>query len=111
MDALDIKRDLIEQVLSKYTEPPFADETTQTEVVFDRARDRYLLLEIGWENSSRVHQTVAHLEIINGKIWIQLDKTQRGIANDLLDQGVSKSDIVLGFRSQTLREISEFAVA
>ena len=111
MDALDTKRDLIEQVLSKYTEPPFADEATQTEVVFDRARDRYLLLEIGWENSLRVHQTVAHLEIITGKIWIQLDKTPRGVAYDLLDNGVSKNEIVLGFRSQTLREISEFAVA
>jgi hypothetical protein len=59
----------------------------------------------------RVHQTVAHLAIINGKIWIQLDKTPNGIANDLLENGIPKDQIVLGFRSETLRKMSEFALA
>ena len=94
-----------------YTEPPFADEEIEVETVFDRERDRYLLVEVGWENGSRVHQTVAHLDIINEKIWIQFDKTPNGIANDLLENGFSKDQIVLGFRSETLRKMSEFALA
>lgn len=111
MDALETKQNLIEQTLRRYTEPPFVEDEIQTEVVFDRERDRYLLLEVGWENGLRIHHTVAHLEIVNGKIWIQLDRTQRGIANDLLDNGVQKDEIVLGFRSENLRKISDFAVA
>ncbi len=111
MDNLETMRSEIEKVLSKYTEPPFAEEGIATEVVFDRQHDRYLLVEVGWEKGLRVHQTVAHLDIINGKIWIQLDKTPHGIATDLLENGFSKSEIVLGFRSETLRKMSEFAFA
>ncbi|HQU85289.1 MAG TPA: XisI protein [Pyrinomonadaceae bacterium] len=111
MDRLEIMRETIEKVLLKYTEPPFAEEKLETEAIFDRHRDRYLLVEVGWENNARVHHTVAHLDIINGKIWIQLDKTPNGIANDLLDNEISKNEIVLGFRSETLRKMSEFALA
>lgn len=111
MDRLKVMRETVEKVLLKYTEPPFAEEGIETEVVFDSIRDRYLLIEVGWENNARVHHTIAHLDIINKKIWIQLDKTPNGIANDLLDNGISKDEIVLGFRSETLRKISEFALA
>ena len=111
MDKLKEKRRTLENVLLKYTEPPFADEAIEVETVFDRDSDRYLLVEVGWENGLRVHQTVAHLDIINNKIWIQLDKTPNGIANDLLENGFSKDQIVLGFRSETLRKMSEFALA
>ncbi|MGI8883927.1 MAG: element excision factor XisI family protein [Pyrinomonadaceae bacterium] len=40
---------------------------------------------------------------------MQLDKTEHGIANDLLENGLPKNKIVLGFRSETLRKMSEFA--
>jgi hypothetical protein len=111
MDKLEKMRLTIENVLTKYTEPPFAEEGISSETVFDRLKDRYLLVEVGWENGIRVHQTIAHLDIINNKIWIQLDKTPNGIANDLLENNISKNEIVLGFRSETLRKISEFAFA
>jgi len=111
MDELEKIRCAAEEILLKYTKLPFAEEGIETEVVFERQRDRYLLVEVGWENGMRVHQTVVHLDIINGKVWIQLDKTEHGIANDLLENGLSKNKIVLGFRSETLRKMSEFAFA
>lgn len=83
-------RGTVEKVLLKYTEPLFAEEKLEIEVVFDRMRDRYLLVEVGWENNARVHHTIAHLDIINQKVWIQLDKTPNGIANDLLDKECQK---------------------
>lgn len=43
-------------------------------------------------------RSVAHLEIKDGKIWIQEDNTESGIATDLEAAGVPKEDIVLGFR-------------
>ena len=111
MDKLEKMRETIKKVLNNYTEPPFAEEGIEIEVIFDDDRDRYLLVEVGWENDVRIHQTVAHLDIINEKVWIQLDKTPNGIANDLLDNEMLKDEIVLGFRSETLRKISEFALA
>lgn len=111
MDKLEKLRATVETVLTKYTQPPFVEEGIEIEVVFDRQHDRYLLVEVGWETGVRVHQTIAHLDIINGKIWIQLDKTPNGIATDLLEHNIAKNEIVLGFRSENLRKMSEFAFA
>ena len=83
----------------------------QIELVFDRTRDRYLLVETGWENGRRIYGTLLHLDIINGKIWIQQDGTEQGIANELIALGVPKDRIVLGFKSLQRRQITEFAVS
>jgi hypothetical protein len=51
------------------------------------------------------------VDIINGKIWIQRDGTEYGVARELVDAGVPKSQIVLGFRPPEIRPYTEFAVA
>ncbi len=50
-----------------------------------------------------------HIDIINGKIWIQCDFTEEGVANELVELGVPKTDIVLGFRSPHMRQFTGFA--
>jgi len=69
-----------------------------------------LLVIVGWEGVKRVHGCLIHLEIIAGKIWIQRDGTEDGIANDLLQYGIRKDQIVLGFRDPEMRQYTEFAV-
>jgi hypothetical protein len=51
------------------------------------------------------------VEIIDGKIWIQRDGTEHGIANELLAAGIPRQRIVLGFQSRNVRPYTEFAVA
>lgn len=53
------------------------------------------------------HNTV----IIDGKIWIQRDGTEEGIAADLERAGIAKDQIVLGFRSPEVRPYTGYAVA
>ncbi|PAX52807.1 XisI protein [Brunnivagina elsteri CCALA 953] len=72
-------------------------------------RDRYLLLHTGWRGNRRTHGCSLHLDIINGKIWIQHDGTEVGIATQLLEMGVPKDDIVLAFHSPYMRQFTEFA--
>ncbi len=81
------------------------------EPVFDRESDRYLLMIVGRENDRRVHGCLVHVDIIDGKVWIQRDGTEGGIANDLVEAGMPKNRIVLGFHSPELRKHTEFAVA
>jgi hypothetical protein len=50
------------------------------------------------------------LPMIHFHIWIQCDDTQEGIANDLLEAGIPKEDIVLGFRHPKVRPYTGFAV-
>jgi hypothetical protein len=47
----------------------------------------------------------------NGKIWIQEDGIEYGIAKDLEDAGIPKSEIVLGFQPPDVRPFTEYAVA
>lgn len=78
--------------------------------MFDLLRDRYQVVHAGWSNQRRIYGYVLHLDIINGKIWIQHDGTEGGVANELIDRGVSKQDIVLAFHSPFKRKFTDFAV-
>ena len=51
-----------------------------------------------------------HLDIIDGKIGIQHDGTDIGIADELVALGVPKQDIVLAFHAPSMRKHTEFAV-
>jgi XisI protein len=52
-----------------------------------------------------------HVEIIDSKVWIQVDGTEDGIAQDLVQAGIPKEDIVLGFHEPSIRPHTGFAVA
>jgi len=51
-----------------------------------------------------------HIDIRDGKLWIQYDGTENGVANDLVALGVPPEDIVLAFQSAYMRQYSEFAI-
>ncbi|MCP4699169.1 MAG: XisI protein [Gammaproteobacteria bacterium] len=60
---------------------------------------------------SGFHGCVLHIDIKNGKIWIQHDGTEIGMADERVKPGVPKEDIVLGFQAPYRRPYTEFAVA
>ena len=110
MDTLNQYRQIIEKILSDYASIPYAYGDIETETVFDRDRDHYLLMNVGWDNR-RVRGALVHLDIRDGKIWVQRDGTERGIAYALKDAGIPKSQIVLGFHQSAVRLHTGFAVA
>ncbi|MCA9965073.1 MAG: XisI protein [Anaerolineales bacterium] len=80
-------------------------------LVCDTTRNHYQLLSIGWEDElKRILNIIAHVDIIDGKIWIQRDFTEPSISEHLLELGVPPSDIVLGFQPPYKRVYSDFAV-
>jgi hypothetical protein len=111
MDTLESYRQITEKILSEYATVPYAYGEIQTEVVFDRKNDRYLLMNVGWDGERRVHGCIIHIDIINNKLWIQRDGTEHGIAKDLTEAGIPKEHIVLGFREPELRQYTGYAVA
>lgn len=111
METLERYREIIESVLNQYTQIPYAYGDIHTEAVFDRSNDRYLLVNVGWDRGRRVHGSLVHIDIIDGKIWIQRDGTEDGIANELVSAGIPRDRIVLGFRPAEVRRFTEFAVA
>ena len=59
-----------------------------SQVLFDDEHERYLVLDIGWNDDQYLHTTPIHVDLIDQKIWIQYDDTEEGIANDFLAAGV-----------------------
>ena len=79
--------------------------------MFDREHDRYLLVNVGWDEGKRVHGSLVHIDIIDGKVWIQRDGTEEGVAQELVRAGIPKERIVLGFRPPELRPHTGYAAA
>lgn len=111
MDKLGFYREAIEKIFNEYAAIPYAFGDLSSETIFDRTQDRYLLMTFGRDLGKRIHYAVAHIDIVNGKLWIRRDGTEEGIANELVALGVPKKDIVLGFKSERMRQDTEFAVA
>jgi hypothetical protein len=73
-------------------------ESIQTYPIFDPVHDHYQLLDMGWdERGKRVFLPIIHLDLIEGKVWVQENHTDVDIAQELIEAGVEPSDIVLGF--------------
>lgn len=111
MADVNTYRTIIEQVLKQYTEIPYAYGDVESKLILDRENDNYLLLAIGWDGVKRVHGTVVHIEIRNGKVWIQQDGTEDGVTDELLARGIPAEQIVLGFHPAELRQYTGLAVA
>ena len=111
MDTLDRYRQLIQQILTEHARVPFSYGDLQSVTVFDRESEHYLVVVQGWEERRRIHDCTIHVDIIDGKVWVQQDGTEYGVAQELVDAGVPKDRIVLGFKSPELRKYTEFAAA
>lgn len=110
MDTLERYRQIIERILTDYAQIPYAHGDIRSYTVFDRENDHYLLINVGWDRR-RVHGCLVHVDIIDGKLWIQRDGTEEGIATELEAAGVPKEQMVLAFRSPEMRKHSGYATA
>ena len=110
MDKVMQYRQYIQDILHEYAsyKPRYGD--IEMEVIADTEHDHYQVLSVGWNDLERIHGTLIHIDIRNGKIWIQHDGTEEGIANRLVEQGVPKTDIVLAFHPPYKRPYTDFAV-
>lgn len=80
----------------------------EVQTIFDDERCHYQLLYVGWRGQKRDFGCVLHLDIKGGKIWIQHDGTEVGIANQLVELGVPRQDIVLAFHEPEIRQFTDF---
>jgi hypothetical protein len=111
MAAIDREQAIIERVLCERARFYAKPDEFRTLTVFDREQGQFLLTDEGWDGYERIHSTWAHIEVCDGKIWIQQDDTQDGLANDLIAAGIPQSQIVLGFKHPMMRPDTEFAIA
>ena len=83
----------------------------RVELIIDREQGHYELMYAGWNEPYRVHGSVVHIDIIDGKVWVQHDGLEHGVVNDLIDAGLTPEQIVLAFKAPSMRPDTGFAVA
>lgn len=110
MDKLERYRESIKTILKDYADS-MNNSDIEVKIIFDNENDHYLLLDVGWQKSRRVHSCVLHFDIIDGKIWLQENNTDIEIDRDLEEMGISKKEIVVGFHHPSMREYSDYAVS
>ena len=102
---------IIQRILEEYASIPYSYGELERELVFDCERHRYLLMVVGWLDRRRVHHALIHVDIVGDQIWIQYDGTEEGIADELVEAGIPKERIGLGFHPDRKRPLTGYAVA
>ena len=109
--AIEQHRQYIRHLLSERRERASRQYNAQeyeVQTLFDSEQDHYQLLYVGRRGNKRSFGCILHLDIKGGKIWIQHDGTEVGIANQLVELGVPKQDIVLAFHEPEIRQYTDF---
>ena len=99
MDRIDQYRQIICEFLEH-----FARDDGNAQLIFDSERDRYLVIHNEWRNEYRIYGCAMQLDLIDGQIWIQHNSTEIYIDRSLIQRGVPAKDIILGFRSPSVRQ-------
>ena len=110
MDTLESYRHIIQSLLTAYAAIPIANGQIDCYTVFDPQQDHYMVMNVGWDGHRRVYGCVLHLDIKEGKIWIEQNMTEMRVAQELVEQGVPKDDIILGFQVSQMREYTGYGV-
>lgn len=113
MERVETYRTLLKELLTQQAQVmnQGPQREIETELTFDEERDHYMLLRLGWTPEGRLFVPTLYARLQNGKIWIENDWTEEGLATGLLEHGVPPEDVVLAFHPPEMRVHTEFAVA
>lgn len=111
MAKLEQYREAIKTLLCQYASYECSYGEIENQVIFDSEHDHYQLVRMGWEDKKRIYGCSIHLDIKDGKVWIQCNSTDIDIAQELVNLGVDKQDIVLGFQPLYMRKYTDYAVS
>lgn len=114
MDKVKKYQDIIIQFLQHYHEESGGnqpDSKIKHRILIDKETNSFQLLAIGWSNQRYVFGPIFHFDIIDGKVWMQCNNTEWEVVDFLMEHGVDRQDIVLGFVPPHARHFSGFATA
>jgi hypothetical protein len=111
MDKLAKYQSILQDLLLEYAQIKPAYGEFDVEVSFDTERHHYQIWHMGWLQKRWVHHCPMHFAIRNEKIWLLANSTEHDLAEELIERGVPKQDIVLGFQPEYIRELTGYAVS
>jgi hypothetical protein len=76
--------DIVKQVIRKHASCKPSVDDIQVETIFDDAQGHYELMYAGWTGKHRVHGSVIHVDVRDGKVWIQHDGIRTAVVESAL---------------------------
>jgi hypothetical protein len=67
--------DIVKRIIREYGAVHPSVEDIRVETVCDDAQGHYELVYSGWARGARVHGPVLHLDVHDGKVWVEHDGT------------------------------------
>jgi hypothetical protein len=110
MDRVERYREIVRRVIEEYARYKPSHGQIETEAAIDGDHEHYELMHVGWDGVRRVHGSVIHIDIIDGRVWVQYDGTSRPVTEELLAADIPPGDIVLGFHPAEVRHHTGFAI-
>jgi hypothetical protein len=111
MDKLAQYRQYVQTLMSRYAEDDVSDDEVEVQLICDTERDHYQWMNVGWEHLNRIYRSIIHIDIKDGKIWLQQNLTDQNPAEELVAMGVPREDIVLGLQPPYKRPYTDYGVA
>jgi XisI protein len=111
MECLNDYRNIIKTFLEESIVESSNDPNFETQLICDRERDHYQVVSLGWQGHRRFYSVLIHLDIKDGKVWIQRNDTDRLIAQELMALGVAREDIILGLQPAYARADTGYSLA
>jgi XisI protein len=100
MDRINEHSKIVQEFLTE-----FAQNDSNSQLIFDPTHDRYLVIHNEWRGEDRIYGCAMQLDIIENQIWIQQNNTEIYVDRELIRRGVLPKNIILGFRSPSIRKI------
>lgn len=112
MEKIKKYQKAILQILDEYAaiSSPFMPDVVN-KVIADTHKHHYQLIRMGWYKDRHVHYTVFHFDIVDGKVWVQENRTDVKIDDELIAAGIAPEDIVSGMHHPVLKKYEQAASA
>lgn len=99
------QRTIIDFLEAQAPHKPANMPAVESYVIADEVRNHFQLLQLGWQDETYIFTVVFHLDIIDGKVWLQQNITEHEVVDYLMEHGIPSSDIVLGLQPPYVRQL------
>jgi len=97
MDNVTNYRNIIKQLVLRYAQLRPSHGDIYSEAVLDETRDRYALMQTGWDRGRHIRGNLLYVKLENGKVHIEYDGIGYGISDELVMSGIPEDDIVFAY--------------
>jgi hypothetical protein len=109
MDKRKKYASIVRQLLVDYAKIKPANGNIDRTLIFDDTRGNYELMNIGWDGAKRIHHSSIHIELKNdSRVWLQHNATNMDIAEELIEMGIPRDQIVLGSVLPQMRKFTKY---